>query len=196
MTARRFAVPVLVASLWIGACRSDPPPPPEPTGPSADELAEQQRVRDSIADAEATRQDSIARAEAAAAAAAEAARAARAALEEMVFFDYDQSAVRPDAERVLRAKVDILRASPAVQVRIEGHADDRGSTEYNIALGQRRAESVRAFFQNFGLEASRFSITSWGEDRPLVNASSESAWAQNRRGEFIITAGADQIRGG
>jgi peptidoglycan-associated lipoprotein len=193
MIHRRVLVPVVAASLFLAACRSDPPPPPEPVGPTAEEL---ERMRqDSIA--AAMRQDSIRRAAEADAAAAEAReasiRAARATLEETIYFDYDEAAIRSDAERVLRQKMDILRNSPAVQVRIEGHADERGSTEYNIALGNRRAESVRQFLTGFGLDAGRFAIVSYGEERPQAQGSDESAWAQNRRAEFVITAGADQI---
>jgi peptidoglycan-associated lipoprotein len=192
MISRRLILPVLVASLWLAACRRDPPPPPGPTGPSAEEL-EAQRIRDSIAAAEAAARAAAA---AEAAARAEAERrmaAARATLEEMVYFDYDESAIRTDAERVLRQKAEILRSSPAVMLRIEGHADERGSTEYNLALGNRRAESVRQFLTNFGLGGNRFSITSYGEERPQATGSNEATWARNRRAEFAITAGADQI---
>jgi peptidoglycan-associated lipoprotein len=192
MIHRRVLVPVVAASLFFAACRRDPPPPPAPTGPTQAQLDSMRA--DSIARAQA---DSIARAEAAERAEAErreaAVRAARATLEERVHFDYDESAIRPDAERVLRQKVDILRNSPAVQVRIEGHADERGSTEYNLALGNRRAESVRQFFTGFGLDAGRFAIVSFGEERPMAQGSDEDAWAQNRRAEFVLTAGADQI---
>lgn len=192
MSHRRLIIPVLVASLIAAACSSDPPPPPEPPGPSEEELAAQARA-DSIA-REQARQDSIARAEAAAEAERERAmESARQILEERVFFDYDESALTAEARETLRRKVDILRASPAVQIRIEGHADERGSTEYNVALGTRRAESVREFLVGFGLDPSRFSVASYGEERPLVSASNEQAWAQNRRAEFVITAGRDQI---
>jgi peptidoglycan-associated lipoprotein len=101
--------------------------------------------------------------------------------------------IRPDAEDILRQKAAILRASPSVQIRIEGHADERGSVEYNLALGNRRAQAVVDYFVQQGLPASRFQTTSFGEERPLVNQSNEAAWGQNRRGEFIIFAGADQI---
>jgi peptidoglycan-associated lipoprotein len=111
----------------------------------------------------------------------------------MVFFDLDMSEIRNDAERVLRAKIPILQASPAVRLRLEGHADERGSTEYNLALGTRRAESVRQFLSNFGVAADRFTITSYGEERPRALGAGESAWAQNRRVEFVITAGENQI---
>ena len=115
---------------------------------------------------------------------------------ERIHFDLDMAEIRPDAERVLRAKLAILRASPNVQLRIEGHCDERGSNEYNDALGNRRAQAVVDFFTGFGLDASRFAIVSFGEDRPLVTRSTEDAWSQNRRAEFIITAGQNDINPG
>jgi peptidoglycan-associated lipoprotein len=111
----------------------------------------------------------------------------------MVNFDYDDSRIRADMEAILRQKVEILRASPNVRLRLEGHADERGSGEYNLALGSRRAQSVLDFFVQFGLAENRFETTSYGEERPLVNRSDEAAWAQNRRVEFVIIAGNDQI---
>lgn len=198
MIHRRFFVPALVASLMLAACSKDPPPPPAPTGPTAEEIEAMRQ--DSIARAEAARaaaEAEAARAAAAEAAAAEAAmREARTTLEAMVFFDYDESSLRSDAESLLRQKAEILRNSPAVRIRIEGHADERGSTEYNIALGQARAEAVRQFFISFGLDASRFNMTSFGEERPLAQGSSEASWARNRRAEFVLTAGANQINSG
>lgn len=194
MRYRTFVVTVLAATLFVGACRKEPPPapPPAPSGPTAAELAEQQRIRDSIAAAEAARQAALA-----AERAAEEARArARSLLTERIHFDYDMSEIRPDAEQLLRSKLEVLRASPNVRIRIEGHCDDRGSNEYNDALGNRRAQSVVDFFTNFGLDSSRFTIVSFGEDRPLVRASNEDAWAQNRRAEFIITAGENEINPG
>ncbi len=198
MNHRRFVIPALAATLMLAACKKDPPPPPTPTGPTADELAERARL-DSIAQAEAARRaaDAAAETERRAAEQRQAAmREARATLEEMVFFDYDESELRSDAQSTLRRKAEILRASPAVRIRIEGHADERGSTEYNLALGNARAEAVRQFFTSFGLDASRFAITSYGEERPLAQGSNESSWARNRRAEFVITAGADQINSG
>jgi peptidoglycan-associated lipoprotein len=163
MIVRRFVAPVLAMTLVVAACKKEPPPPPAP----AEERARAERER--------------------------AVAAARTALEEMVFFDYDMSEIRQDAAAVLRRKADILRASPSVQLRIEGHADERGSTEYNLALGNRRAEAVRQFLVGFGLAESRFSIVSYGEERPLDRASNEAAWARNRRAQFQITAGANAI---
>ncbi len=199
MRHRTFVVTVLAAVLFLGACKKEPPPPPGPTGPSAEELAAQRR-RDSIAAAEAAAEaarraaDEAARREAEARAAA--IDRARSLLTQRVHFDYDKSDIRSDTERVLMDKVAILRASPAVQLRIEGHADERGSNEYNVALGNRRAQAVVDFFTNYGIDASRFSIVSYGEERPLVSQENESAWAQNRRAEFILTAGQNDINPG
>ncbi|MCH1570143.1 MAG: OmpA family protein [Longimicrobiales bacterium] len=193
MIVRRFFVTVFTATLLVGACGGDPPPPPPPPQADQDSL---QRYNDSVAAAEAERRAEAQRLAAERAAEAErqrAARAARATLEEMVFFDYDMSEIRDDAQASLRAKVDILRASPQVQIRIEGHADERGSTEYNMALGNRRAEAIRQFLAGFGLAENRFEIVSFGEGRPLQQGSTESDWARNRRGQFVITAGANAI---
>ena len=194
MILRRFVAPVLAATLLVAACKKEPPPPPAPPAVNEDSIV---RARaDSIARVRAAAEETAraARAEAEARATRErAAAAARATLEELVFFDYDKSDVRDDAAAVLRRKADVLRASPQVQLRIEGHADERGSTEYNLALGNRRAESVRQFLVGFGLPEGRFSIISYGEERPLENASNESAWGRNRRAQFEITAGANAI---
>ncbi|MDT8368531.1 MAG: peptidoglycan-associated lipoprotein Pal [Longimicrobiales bacterium] len=202
MTHRRLMLPVTAALMILAAaCSSDPPPAPpvEPTGPTPEEIAEQQRVADSIARAQAERE--AAAREAAAREAAERERqrqiaAARETLAEMVFFDYDEAEITAQAQGVLQRKVDILRGSPAVRIQIAGHADERGSNEYNIALGNRRAQAVRDFLTGFGIAAGRMSIVSYGEDRPLVNQSNEEAWARNRRAEFTITAGANQINPG
>ena len=165
-----------------------PPPPPPPSGPTAEEL---ERMRlDSIARARAEEERRLdAERER-----AERERALRAAeerriLETRIFFDYDESAIREDAAALLRRKVELLLARPGVQLRIEAHADERGSEEYNLVLGQMRGDAVVAFFVEAGLDASRFVVLSLGERNPLVQDSTEEAWARNRRVEFIITAG-------
>ena len=192
MKYRSLVVTALAAVLVMSACRRQEPPPPAPTGPTAEEI-EAQRVADSIRAAREAEQARLAAERAAEERAAAAARAAieeaRSTLTERVHFDYDMAEIRPDAERVLRAKLAILRASPSVTLRIEGHCDERGSNEYNDALGNRRAQAVIDFFTASGIDANRFSPVSFGEDRPLMNQSNERAWSQNRRAEFNITAG-------
>lgn len=191
---RRFFIPVLALTVLLAGCRREAPPEaPAPTGPSqaeldqmrADSIARARAEAERAAEAERQRQEELARQRAIA--------SARDILSQRVHFDFDESRIRPDAEQALRQKADILRASPNVRLRLEGHADERGSNEYNLALGNRRAESVLQFFTSFGLDASRFTTVSYGEERPLVNQSTESAWSQNRRVEFVITAGQDQI---
>jgi len=186
MTYRRVLVmTVALAGLTLSACRRETPPPPAPAPPPSQAGPNLDSLR--------AYEDSVRAAQAAAAAREQAIANARAVLEQRVHFDYDESTLTAATQQVLRQKVDILRASPQVTLRIEGHADERGSVEYNLALGNRRAQAVLDFFVQQGIPANRFATTSFGEERPLVNQSNESAWAQNRRAEFIITAGANQI---
>jgi peptidoglycan-associated lipoprotein len=196
MRYRTFVATAVAAVLFVGACKKEPPPPPEPTGPTQAELDSIARAEQAARDAAAAAEQARLAAEREAAAREAALAAARATLSERIHFDYDMAEIRPDAERILRDKLGILRASPNVMLRIEGHCDDRGSNEYNDALGNRRAQAVVNFFTGFGLDASRFAIVSFGEDRPLAMGENEDAWAQNRRAEFIITAGQNDINPG
>jgi peptidoglycan-associated lipoprotein len=108
---------------------------------------------------------------------------------ETVYFDYDRAEIRPDATTTLQAKIPILRSQTGVRLRIEGHADERGSIEYNLALGLRRAQAIKDYLVGFGIDAGRITVESYGEDRPADPGASEAAFAKNRRGEFVITAG-------
>ena len=114
---------------------------------------------------------------------------AREVLTEIIFFQYDSDEIGGEAEQKLRLKAAVLAANPSVRLRIEGHADQRGSTEYNLALAQRRAEAVRAFLANYGVDPDRFTTVSFGKERPLVEGEDEEAWARNRRAEFGIIGG-------
>jgi peptidoglycan-associated lipoprotein len=111
------------------------------------------------------------------------------ALTERIHFDYDSERLTSEAQARLRTKAAIMRDNPGVSIRVEGHADERGSTEYNLALGQRRAESVRAFLAGFGIAPERIATVSFGKERPLREGSGEDIWAMNRRAEFNITRG-------
>lgn len=103
-----------------------------------------------------------------------------------VYFDYD-SAVIKDAERSkLEAVADYLRKNPAAKLIVEGHCDERGSNEYNLALGERRALAVRAYLVGLGVQADRIQTKSYGEERPVAHGHDESAWRLNRRGEFVL----------
>jgi peptidoglycan-associated lipoprotein len=123
---------------------------------------------------------------------AEELRRLAAILEQVVYFDYDESTIRADAQEMLARKVPVMRNNPPFRVRIEGHADERGSVEYNLALGMRRANAVRDYLADFGIDASRFEVVSFGEDRPASTGANESAWSLNRRAEFRVTAGVNR----
>jgi peptidoglycan-associated lipoprotein len=144
---------------------------------------------DSIAAAELARRQAAEREERDARELRAAAARAQEVLANVVYFEYDSEQLNSEAEDRLRTKASIMRANPSLEIRVEGHADERGSTEYNLALGQRRAESVRAFMTGFGVNDNRISTISYGKERPAVEGSSESAYERNRRAEFAIVAG-------
>ncbi len=101
-----------------------------------------------------------------------------------IFFEFDQFTLTEEARATLAANAAYLKLNEGVQVRIEGHCDERGSDEYNLALGERRALAALNYLVSLGVPASRLSIISYGEELPLEPGHSESAWAQNRRAEF------------
>ncbi len=186
-----IAAGVLVAAACGGSQPDPEPPAPQPIDSTA--IKEQMR-RDSIAAAERARAEAERRAAEEARLEAERLLALLTAeLQERVHFDFDRSDVRDDDMANLDRKAAILMANPAVQIRIAGHADERGSDEYNLALGNRRAESAKRYLVNKGIDTGRIGIVSFGEERPLNPASTEEAWAQNRRDEFDLTAGGGQL---
>jgi peptidoglycan-associated lipoprotein len=107
-----------------------------------------------------------------------------------VYFDYDKFNLRPDAIPVLTAQATWLERYPAVQVRIEGNTDDRGTEEYNFALGERRANAVKDFLNAHGVNAGRITTVSYGKERPIDPGTGEAAWAHNRNAHTDITSGA------
>ncbi len=142
--------------------RSEPTPPPAHVAPPAPEPN-----RDSIA----------------------AVDRARTALLAKIYFDFDKSDLRDDQRAILDAKLPVLRANPGVRIRVEGNADERGSDEYNMALGMRRAQIARKYLVDHGIDASRIDISSNGEEKPVCQEHNESCWSQNRRDEFVIVTG-------
>lgn len=102
------------------------------------------------------------------------------------FFDFDKADIRPDARDALAKTAQFLRSYPQVKVTIEGHCDERGSVEYNLGLGDRRAQAVRQFLANLGISADRLNTVSYGKERPFCTTSDETCWQQNRRGHFIM----------
>ena len=107
-----------------------------------------------------------------------------------VFFDFDAYAIRPDAAQSLAAQADWLKRYPGVRVRVEGNCDERGTVEYNFALGARRANSVKEFLVAHGVSAARIDTVSYGKARPIDGGSGEDAWQHNRNAHTTLTDGA------
>jgi len=193
----------LGAAVITAASCGGNPAPQTPT-PNVDSAAAAERARaDSAAaaQAEAERQaaaerERIARQREAdsIAALARASAEVRSSLAAMIHFDLDKSNIRADDMGVLDQKVAILQANPALRIRIGGHCDERGSDEYNLALGNRRAQAAKQYLVSHGIDASRIETQSWGEERPLVDGHDENAWSQNRRDEFEVISGGDNLR--
>lgn len=191
-----------VIALVAAGCHK-PPAALEPT-PKAGNADSLDRARaDSIARANAARQAELARAQAEqdslrAVREREQREAAQNAdamkvLAATIYYDFDRADLTEAARSLLLAKVPVLQAQPTVHVRITGHTDDRGSSEYNLALGLRRAAEAKAFLVNNGIDASRLMITSMGAEKPAVEGENEDAWSRNRRSEFEpISGGASQ----
>jgi peptidoglycan-associated lipoprotein len=179
---------------------------PEQVAPqaNADSAAAAERARQEAEAAAQAERDRQAREEAeriasqraadSAAAAARAAEGIRGTVAAMIHFDYDKSSIRPEDAGVLDQKVAILQANPDLRIRVGGHCDERGSDEYNLALGNRRAQAAKQYLVSHGIDASRIETQSWGEERPAVDGHDEGAWSQNRRDEFEIIGGGDNLR--
>jgi len=180
---------LLTAAAFAVACggkAAPEEPAPEPT-PTAAPTPPPEPVDDNSAERERLEKERMERE------AAEKARTVSADLAAMINFDYDQAQVRPADQQTLDRKAAILAANPQVKLRISGHADERGSDEYNLALGNRRASAAKRYLENKGVDASRLEVVSYGEERPLNPGSDETAFAQNRRDEFEITAGGNNL---
>lgn len=179
-----YAVSSLAAVLALGACHKKvapapapapaaapapapappPPPPPAPSGPSAEERARA------------------------------AAEAARASLTAPIYFDLDSDALTDADRATLDTKIAVLNASAGVKIRVAGHTDERGSDEYNLALGQRRAVAAKRYLTQHGVPDAAIDVISYGEEHPAMEGHDEAAWSKNRRDEFEITAGADALK--
>ncbi len=120
--------------------------------------------------------------------------AARAAFTTPVYFDYDQAAIRDDQKATIEAKIPLFQANPDMRIRIAGNTDNRGSDEYNLALGAKRAAEVKRYLVARGIAESRIDVVSFGEERPAVAADTEDAWGKNRRDEFEIIAGGNPLK--
>ena len=192
-----------LAIMAVAACGGKKPETtPAPAGPNADSIAQAERERaDSAARAqaegdrrakeEAERRQRIADSLAAMGKTTE---AVKTLLATMIHFDFDKAIVRPGDAAILDQKVSILQANPGLRIRLSGHCDERGSDEYNLALGNRRATAAKQYLVSHGIDAGRIETVSYGEERPIDPAHNEEAWAKNRRDETEILAGGDALK--
>ena len=206
----RHTLPISAGLLVIviaAACGGGPPPPPP--DPNPDSLAaaqvEAQLVRDSIA-AEQAVQDSVQRdsqriaaeerrvREDSLATVREETNNVRDLLARRVHFDFDRSNVSPDDAAILDEKLAVLQHNPNLRIRVTGHCDERGSDEYNLALGDRRALAAKRYLTDRGIAESRIATSSMGEERPIAMGANEGAWSQNRRDEFTIISGGGTLK--
>jgi peptidoglycan-associated lipoprotein len=190
------------AAMLLAACGGKKPATTVAPQPNADSIAAAEKARqEAMAAAEAER---LAREEAervarqrtadSLAALGHSSEAVRTLLAAMIHFDYDKSNLRGDDVGTLDQKVSILQANAGARIRVSGHCDERGSDEYNLALGNRRATAAKQYLVSHGVDAGRIETTSFGKERPLIPAHTEEAWSANRRDEFEVLSGGDDLR--
>jgi peptidoglycan-associated lipoprotein len=209
----RLAIPtiglavVLAAAACGGKKQAAPPPSPQPNQDSIEAARRRQQAeQDSIARAQAAR-DSAARAQQEAdrlrrqreadslAALGREGDAVKAMIGRAVHFDLDKANIRAGEDAgILDEKLRILQANPSLTIEIVGHADERGSDEYNLALGNRRAVAAKQYLTGRGIDAARISTRSMGEEQPVDPGHSEDAWSKNRRDEFSASGGANSLK--
>lgn len=153
-------VTTLVLAVAAGGCKKKPPAPmpeaPEAATPAADEQVPAAVVQELKRNFE------------------------------RVSFDFDSTSLGEASKQALTRNAEIMQRHPRVTVEVQGHADERGTTDYNIALGQKRAQAVRAHLMRMGVAGARIEVVSYGEERPAVSGQGEPAWSQNRRAEFRV----------
>jgi peptidoglycan-associated lipoprotein len=201
MTCR---VPALSLALLLSvggleACRTKIEPAPTPGSPTAGTPSDNAAVlrrADSLAAADLAqrRADSLTALQRSAADAPRTQADMTQLLLQKIYFDYDQDLLRDDASAALDAKAAVLLANPAVSLTITGHTDERGTAEYNLALGQRRAAQVKRYLVARGVPDSRLATQSLGDSQPAVMGTDESAFQMNRRAEFAIENGGALVR--
>jgi peptidoglycan-associated lipoprotein len=186
----------LAVILGAGCRRKQPATQPTPvvdadSAARADAAARERARQDSIANAQRAEADRLA----AERSAAERRLAdARTALTSAIYFDYDRADITDEGKATLDAKLPLMSANPGLRVRVAGHTDARGSDEYNLALGQRRASATKRYLVLQGVAANRVEVISYGEERPAASGDDDSSYTQNRRAEFEILAGGENLQ--
>lgn len=187
MSRKRMYVPVImllsILVLWGCPKKAEVTTSPESqeTAPSVAPAKEEPQVEQKT---EPMKEE--AKPEAAQEEAKERAAAASAGLQP-IYFDFDKSFIRDDARPVMKANAEWLKANPKVKIKIEGNCDERGTKEYNQALGQRRATSAKKYLTDMGISAKRISLISYGKEKPICTEHTEDCWQKNRRDDFAAT---------
>ena len=178
---------LFAATFFLAACETASTITEEAAGTSAGSTTETSTTASSSTSSTASSSSSSASASSDADnSALEAARAEMMSIGDTVLFGYDSSQLSADAMATLDAQAALLNAKPSFRVKIEGHADERGTREYNLALGERRASATRDYLVAKGVDGSRIRIVSYGKERPAVVGSNEDAWAKNRRSVTVL----------
>jgi len=204
---KRFQLLVLggLVAAAAAACSSKPQTTPAPVAEAPPDTSGEV-ARRAAEEAERTRQDAARRA------AEEAERAARQRIADslaamgrgseavrtlfatMIHFDFDKANIHTDDAAILDQKVNVMQANPQVTIRVTGNCDERGSDEYNLALGNRRAVSAKQYMTSHGIDAGRIATASNGKERPIDSGHNEAGWAKNRNDQFDIVAGGDALK--
>ncbi len=163
----------LALAALLGCAKKPPPAPPaEPTPPTVETPAPMPAETPKPDDAAMKRERIQARI---------------AETFKSIYFEYDQSTLTAEGKSICEAIGTLMKEVPEITARIEGHADERGTNEYNLALGERRSQVVKQYLASYGIEAGRLSVISYGEEKPAVDGHDEASWAKNRRAEFTST---------
>lgn len=188
------------ATFAVGACKKKPVMAPAPVV-NQDSLNAENARRDAMARADQMRRDSLAREQSRADSIARDRQRmdqmmadARTTITNPVYFEFDRADLTTDDIAKLDAKIPLLNANADMRLRVSGHTDSKGSDEYNMALGQRRAAAAKRYLTQHGIAATRIETVSFGEEHPAATGTDDASMAQNRRSEFEIIAGGDMIK--
>ncbi|WP_322789212.1 peptidoglycan-associated lipoprotein Pal [Thiohalocapsa halophila] len=168
---------LLLAAAVTGGCATQQQPLPPAAAPSAETLDAMQRNGDVAAEVPAPREPAVPL--------SPLDDPGSPLYKKVVYFDYDTAEIRPEGAELLRTHAGYIYQTPSARVTLEGHTDERGTRDYNLALGERRADAVQRFLVAEGVPAERLSRLSYGEERPAEPGSSERAWSLNRRVELV-----------
>jgi peptidoglycan-associated lipoprotein len=185
-TITRLVVMLFVLTLFVSGCAKKPVAEEPSISMQPTQVEVQQQQPAAVAEQQVTETVAETTSQYDAAAAVRAAERAAASGLERIHFDFDQYVLTEGSKATLVNNAGLLRAAPAINILIEGHCDERGSDEYNLALGEKRALATKNYLVSLGVAAERMNVISYGEEMPLDAANTKDAWAKNRRADFKI----------